>query len=286
MNYSNIARLPQGLVEYRLEGQARHGTILILNGGHTNCYSVFGHEQFLVSQGYQLIIPSRPGYGRTPSSCGKTAEDFADILSVLLDFLHLEQVIVIGISAAGPTALQLAGRHPHRVSKLILQNAVTGGRYVDFKLRFGSYLAFNPLVEGWTWAAFKAFARLAPLTVLRVMMGSLSSLDPAQVVATMTPEQRQAALALLLSLRSGSGFLLDINHHCGELSRITAPTLIITSKYDGSINISHATYAVENIPNSEHFPTPAESHLLWYSSHNKAIENKMLEFLMVPGLVS
>lgn len=277
---NSIAQLDKGSIEYRLVGQGP--AVLVLNGGHTNCNSPFGHERFFLDQGYQLVIPSRPGYGKTPSSTGPTAEAFADALADLLDFLQLEQVIVVGISAAGPTALQLAGRHPERVSKLILQNAVTGGKYVTPLIRLGSYLAFNRWVEGWTWAAFRAFVRKAPLKALKSMMGSLTALDPAQVVATMSHEQQQAILAFLLDLRSGSGFLLDLRHICGDLSRITAPTLIIRSEYDGSISPSHASYAVDHIPKAELFVSPAESHLLWFSPYNPDIEKKMHEFLQAP----
>jgi pimeloyl-ACP methyl ester carboxylesterase len=274
---NNIAQLERGSIEYRLVG--RGPAVLVLNGGHTNCNSPLGHEHFFLDQGYQLVIPSRPGYGKTPASSGPTAEAFADTLADFLDYLQLEQIIVVGISAAGPTALQLAGRHPERVRKLILQNAVTGGKYVTPLIRLGSYLAFNPWVEGWTWAAFRAFARKAPQQALKIMMGSLTSLDAAQVVATMSREQQQAVLAFLLALRSGSGFLLDLRHLCGDLSRITAPTLIIRSEYDGFINLSHASYAADHIPNAELFVSPAESHLLWFSSYNSGIEKKMSEFL-------
>src|SRR5258708_40377 len=127
---NSIARIEKGSIEYRVVGQGL--TVLVLNGGHTNCNSPLGHEPFFLDQGYQLVIPSRPGYGKTPSSTGKSAEAFADALVSLLDYLHLEQVIVLGISGGGPTALQLAGRHPERVSKVILQNAVTGGKYWGF----------------------------------------------------------------------------------------------------------------------------------------------------------
>lgn len=253
--------------------------MLVLNGGHTNCNSPLGHGQFFLDQGYQLIIPSRPGYGKTPVRTGRTAEAFADALACLLDHLHLERVIVVGISAAGPTALQLAGRHPKRVSKIILQNAVTAGKFPDPKTRVLSYIGFNHWAERWTWAAFRSFARVAPLGALMVMMGSLSTLDPAQVVATMSQEQKHAALDFLLVSRSGSGFLLDLNHHCGNLRRITASTLIIESKYDGSIDPSHASYAADHIPNAELFISPAESHLMWFSSYNAAIEEKMRAFL-------
>ncbi|MBA3873937.1 MAG: alpha/beta hydrolase [Anaerolineae bacterium] len=272
-----MARVEMGLIEYRVVGQGQ--AVLVLNGGHTNCDSPLGHEHFFIDEGCQLIIPSRAGYGKTPSSTGKSAEAFADALIGLLDQLHLERVVLVGISGAGPTALQLAGRHPERVSKLILQNAITGGKFSGFGIRLGSHLVFNRWVEGWTWAAFRAFARRTPLRLLKVMMGSLSSLNPAQVVATMSEEQRQGALKMLLSSRSGSGFLHDFNHHCGDLRRIIAPTLVIASKYDGAVDASHASYAADHISNAELFITPAESHLMWFSMFNAGIEDKMRTFL-------
>jgi pimeloyl-ACP methyl ester carboxylesterase len=71
----------------------------------------------------------------------------------------------------------------------------------------------------------------------------------------------------------------DLHHRCGDLQRIAAPTLVIASRYDGSVDISHATYAADYIPNAELFVSPAESHLMWFSSYNEAIEEKMCAFL-------
>src|SRR5689334_2758300 len=137
---NHIAQLKQGPIEYRLAGQG--APVLVLNGGHTHCGSPLGSEPFFLAHGYQLIVPSRPGYGPTPSSTGRTAEASADGLAGLLDALRLPQVVVVGISAAGPTALQLAGRHPARVSRLILQNAVTAGVFPSPAVRLGAYLIF------------------------------------------------------------------------------------------------------------------------------------------------
>jgi len=274
---SKLAHTKHGLIEYRSVGQGP--VVLVLNGGHTNCHSPLGHEAFFREQSYQLIIPSRPGYGRTPSSTGKTAEAFADALVSLLDDLQLEQVIVLGISAAGPTALQLAGRHPERVSKVILQNAATDGRYASGIIRLGTYVLFNPLLERWVWAAFRGFGRVAPQTALKSMMGSLTCLPIKQVLATMSPVQQQAALAFLQASRSGSGFIHDIHHHCGDLSRVTAPVLVITSKYDGLVDSSHATYVQNHIPQAQLFVSEAESHLMWFSTHDHEIQTRMRAFL-------
>lgn len=273
-----VIHMPEGSIEYRSVGKGP--TILILNGGHTHCHSPLGDESFFLEQGYQLLIPSRPGYGKTPSSTGRKAEQFADALIHLLDQLDLKQVIVVGISGGGPTALQFAGRYPERVNKLILQNAVTGLPFPVGMTRLMTYLGFNPWVERWTWSLFRHFAKHNPLGALSLLMKSLSLLPDEQVLAKMSNEQQQQALALLLASRSGSGFLHDIHHYCGDLQRVRAPTLIITSKYDGAVSSAHATYAMEHIPNAESFTSEAESHLLWFSDHVKTMRAKMREFLL------
>jgi pimeloyl-ACP methyl ester carboxylesterase len=89
----------------------------------------------------------------------------------------------------------------------------------------------------------------------------------------------QAALAFLLASRSGAGFLHDLRHRCGDLGRITAPALIIASQYDGSVDLTHARYAADRIPDAEVFVCPAESHLLWFSPFNAVVEEKMRAFL-------
>jgi len=275
--FSHLAQTQLGLIEYRSVGQGP--AVLVLNGGHTNCHSPLGHEAFLLAQGYQLIVPSRPGYGRTPSSTGKRAEAFADAVVSLLEYLQLDQVIVLGISAGGPTTLQLAGRHPERVSKVLLQNAATDGRYASGMIRLGTYVLFNPLLESVIWAAFRGFGRVAPQAALKSMMRGLTCLPIDQVMTTMGPDRQQAALAFLQASRSGSGFLHDIHHHSGDLSRVTAPVLVITSKYDGLVDASHATYVQSHIHQTQLFVSEAESHLMWFSAHDHEIQARMRLFL-------
>jgi pimeloyl-ACP methyl ester carboxylesterase len=272
-----IAQTERGPIEYRAAG--RGPAVLVLNGGHTDCRSPLGHERFFLERGYRLLVPSRPGYGGTPAALGRTAEAFADALAGFLDLLRVARAVVVGISGGGPTALQLAGRHPARVSKLILQSAVTGLRFPTGATRLGAYLLFNRWVERGVWGAFRAFASAAPRAALGAMLRGLSALPPRRVLAAMSPEQRRAALEFLLASRSGAGFLCDIRHRCGDLGRVAAPTLILHSRYDGAVAPAHAVFARDHLPRAELFLSPAESHLLWFSPHDEEIRAKMQAFL-------
>jgi hypothetical protein len=97
----------------------------------------------------------------------------------------------------------------------------------------------------------------------------------------MSQEQQQAGLNLLLASRLGSGFIHDL-HHCGDLKCITAPTLVIASKHDGFVDLSHENYAADHITIAELFVSLGESQLMWFSSYNVTIEEKMQTFLQVP----
>src|SRR5262245_26637569 len=102
---SRIAQTIKGPIEYRFAGNGP--IIVVLYGGHCSRDTRLSHER-LAAVGYSVLIPSRPGYDRTPSTVGRTAEESADAIAALLDSLHIVTVCMIGISAAGPTALAFA----------------------------------------------------------------------------------------------------------------------------------------------------------------------------------
>ena len=72
----------------------------------------------------RVLLVSRPGYGRTPLSSGRTAEQQADLCAALLDALGIETAVVLGISGGGPAAYAFANRHPDRCTGLLLCCAV------------------------------------------------------------------------------------------------------------------------------------------------------------------
>ena len=151
-----VAKTAKGPMEYRLEGIGP--TVMVLNGGHCSRESRLSHER-LTEHGYAVLTPSRPGYDSTPSEVGRTAQEAADALDALLDTLQIPIVDVIGISAAGPTALAFAQRHPIERAKLILESAMATDRDEQTKRR--SRIPFGA-VEKVTWAAMRLMLKLFP----------------------------------------------------------------------------------------------------------------------------
>jgi len=85
-----------------------------------------GHDQGmafaapLAGHGIRVIAMSRFGYLRTPMPADASAAAQADAHVCLLDALGIRRAAVMGGSAGAPSALQMALRHPDRVSALIL----------------------------------------------------------------------------------------------------------------------------------------------------------------------
>lgn len=74
---------------------------------------------------FRHIIPSRPGYLRTPLSVGRTPREPAEAFAALLDILKIDKVAVLGGSGGGPSAIGFAARYPDRCVAFVLEEAVS-----------------------------------------------------------------------------------------------------------------------------------------------------------------
>lgn len=74
---TTTAVLGRDVVEYRFD--RRGDTVVVLfHGGHMNAGLALGEDVF-AEAGCSVLVPSRPGYGRTPLSTGTTPAGFADV---------------------------------------------------------------------------------------------------------------------------------------------------------------------------------------------------------------
>ena len=121
---SQIIETPQGPVEVSVKGKAPYmlafyGTPSI----HDGVYGIFNEFE---EAGFGIICPSRPGYGRTPLSSGKTYNEQPDLYAAMLDKLGIDKVVVHSISGGGPSAYSFARQYPDRCYCLLPECSVSG----------------------------------------------------------------------------------------------------------------------------------------------------------------
>lgn len=254
---------------------------LLLHGGHSNCFEIFGTEE-IRRAGMSALIPSQPGYGKTPAQIGKTAGDAAEALVSLLDALSVDKASVVAVSAGGPTGLYLAAGYPERISSLVLESAVSQ-RWLqpDDALYRTARRILNPTSQGLMWRMLRSLWRLSPNTVLKQMIPSFSVLPTDQVLQILGTEDRAAFGAMLERQASGSGFVLDIEHDVTEetLQKIDVPTLIVHSRKDNSVSFDHAEYAREKITHAKLFEANTWGHLIWLGPGSDEVKTRVSKFL-------
>ncbi|MGH1552302.1 alpha/beta fold hydrolase [Streptomyces sp. L7] len=211
-----LAELAAGRVEYRFD---RRGpvTVVVFYGGHMRAGLSLGEEVF-AEAGCSVLVPSRPGYGRTPVSTGLSATGFADVTAALCGHLGITEVAaVVGVSGGGPTAVAMAARHPALVQRLLLKSAVGPPPWPGRRTRLGARIVFAPHTERVSWALVHLLMRYAPDAGLRILLRDSTLLPVRDVVAELRPEDRTRLVALFSRMRSGRGFTRGIS------SEVAAP---------------------------------------------------------------
>ena len=269
----SIAKTKTGPIEYRLEGSGP--TVLVLNGGHCSRESRLSHEH-LTEYGFSVLTPSRPGYDDTPSEVGRTAQEAADALAALLETLNISTVDVIGVSAAGPTALAFAQRHPDKVRKLILESAIATDWDEQTKRR--ARVGFGR-AEKVTWSVMHMLLRLFPTVMIKALMHDLTVLDVNTVINRMSQDDLAFVKRMIQASRSGTGFINDIEHKVENLAVIQKPVLVMYSPNDRTVSPKNAMRVAREVATCELYEVPSDTHLIWIGKSANDVWQKRLSFL-------
>ncbi|MBP2412565.1 pimeloyl-ACP methyl ester carboxylesterase [Arthrobacter stackebrandtii] len=264
-------------VEYLLRPGGRRLAVLF-HGGHMRAELDIGQNVFL-DAGCSILQPSRPGYGRTPLEAGPDPAAFSDRIALLCKTLGYDDVVAVGVSAGGRTAMTFAERHPHLVTGLILESSTSFLPWPGRFTRIVARVAFRPRIERVTWALTRyAFAAL-PGAMLRVMLSSLSTLPARTAYARLQVEDRAKLAGLLSRMRSGSGFSNDLREPVGTIPSPAQPTLIVASRNDAAVGPEHPQALAAQLRNSTLVMTDSVSHFLWIGPHADDEERAVARFL-------
>lgn len=273
---SKVVNTILGEIEYCSVGKGI--PILVVHGGHSNCNETLCHKGFDLKR-FQLITPSRPGYGKTPLNNNRTPKQAADLIIELLDHLSVERVIVYGISAGGLTAIELASSYPSKVNKLILASAISK-KWLDDKEETykTAKKLFNPEIEKVVWGMVRFFSKISPYLIAKSFYPQFSK-ERAQ---KLKKEDVEELITAMKHYNSNTGFLNDIEQGIKDetIAKIKCPTLIIHSNNDNSVSLEHPEHANMMIENSRIEILHNEwGHLFWIGSDSiKSIE-KTIKFI-------
>lgn len=274
---SEIIETALGKIEYSRKGQGV--PVVFIHGGHSNCNETLFQQGYDL-QKYQLITPSRPGYGNTPINGHRQASDTARLIEAMIDQLNLGQVVVVGISAGGLTAIELANRLQEKVQKLVLISAVTKKWLSPSdELYTKGKKMFSPRMEGFSWFMFRLFFRMFPKKMTKVLFDELST----QSNHTITADEVAEIKEMTFNQSSGEGFVLDLDHDIDPsiIKGIKCPTLILHSSNDKSVSQEMAEHANANMSHSElNIFDNSWGHLLWVGNNKNepiAVLNAFLD---------
>jgi pimeloyl-ACP methyl ester carboxylesterase len=239
-----------GPIEYQ---EAGTGVPLLVvhgsGGGHDQGMAFAGT---LARQGVRVIAMSRFGYLRTPMPADASAAAQADAHVCLLDALGIGRAAVMGGSAGAPSSLQMAIRHPDRVSALIL--------LVPLAYKPPTQADSAPPMPAWVEASMMRligsdFLFWAALHVARNQVIKVVLATPPELLVTASPKERARVNAMLDNILPVSaraeGLRSDssVGKHLGPspLESVHVPTLVVSARDDGYGTYASAQYTASRI---------------------------------------
>jgi 2-hydroxy-6-oxonona-2,4-dienedioate hydrolase len=206
----------------------------------------------LARRGIRVIAMSRFGYLRTPMPVDGSASAQADAHVCLLDALGINRAAVLGGSAGAPSALQMAIRHPDRVSALILLAPLA---YMP-ATQPNPAPPLAPWVEHVMMAAIGSdFLFWSALQVARDPLIRTVLATPPELLQAASAAERARVNAMVqnilpvsaraVGLRSDSA--VGKNLASSPLETVRAPTLIIAARDDGYGTYASARYTADRI---------------------------------------
>ncbi len=270
-----------GSIEYQEAGTAVPLLAVHGSGG--------GHDQGMVfagalaKQGIRLIAMSRFGYLRTPMPADASAAAQADAHVCLLDALGIRKAAVMGGSAGAPSALQMAIRHPDRVSALVL--------LVPLAYKPPTQADSAPPLPPWIEKTMMRligsdFLFWAALHVARDQVIKVVLATPPELLTHATAQERVRIDAMLDNILPVSaraeGLRSDTaaSKHLAPspLQSIRAPTLVISARDDRYGTFASAQYTASQIPDAKFIGFDVGGHA--WVGHDDEVRAAILKLLV------
>jgi pimeloyl-ACP methyl ester carboxylesterase len=253
-----IVRTRCGPMEVALAGNGP--AVLMLHGIPGSWRQCVPLAEDLVG-GFRVVLPSRPGYGRTPIATGRTYDEQAEAFAALLDALGIERYAVFGISGGGPGAIALAARQHERVTALVLACAMVPHLMrVPGAMRF----ALAPGIAEVLAPLMRRRDRRRIADEAHVDAQLQRSLTPQELVTMRRdPSLRDELIRFSLSHQAAQAGLAGLRNDFAQIAAangngrpahapVTCPTLVLAGDADTVVSPAHAAYHADALPSADH----------------------------------
>ncbi len=185
--------------------------LVILHGWASKIGRWYKVQTRLQKQGFQVFLPTLPGFGDNKLTKPWKLDDYIDWLKQYLSSQKLEEYILLGHSFGGSLALKLASERPQGLEKLILVNS--SGVRKRFTLKKMIFLALAKIG--------KLFFLIPPFCFLK---------KPASFLLYTLAREKDYFKADPVMKKTLHQVVND--DLTGELKKIQTPTLLLWGKQD------------------------------------------------------
>ena len=237
---SDLAPVDDIRMWYAIYNKGGGNPVLLVHRGTSNA-ETWGNQVPVLMRNHEVILGESRGHGRSTRS-GKpySYQLMADDYVGLLDYLKIDTVALVGWSDGAIIGLDIAMRHPERLTKLWAYGANTQVS----ALKDGADK--NPVVMEATALQGKEYQRLSP-----------------------TPNDFDSFAATI-----GQMWNTQPDYTSADLAKITTPTMIVDGQYDEYIKPEHTEAIAHEIPGARLLIMPNMSH--WGHWQNPTLYNREL----------
>ncbi len=218
--------------------------VLLIHGGLGNA-DVWGFQVPALAEHYKVIVADSRGHGRStrsdkPFGYALMADDYL----ALLDHLGIDKVALVGWSDGGIIGLDIAIRHPERLTRLFADAA----NYVPEGVK--PSVATDPTFNAYIERAGKAYAKLSP-----------------------TPDQFDAFVEQISKM-----WATEPHYTKDQLRAIKVPTTVFDGDHDEAIEPAHTAEIAALIPGARLVIMKDASHFAMWQ-HPQEFNQAVLDFL-------
>jgi pimeloyl-ACP methyl ester carboxylesterase len=254
--------LPDGFVEYVVDGPANARDLLIFHAGTPNAAARWdGLIRAAAAAGLRVAAYSRGGYGASPRREGRSVGDEAAITAALADRLGAERFFVLGTSGGGPAALAAAALLGDRVRACGIAAGLAPR--VEAGPEWTTFVPPDQLAEWDALAAGEIEPLLEDLRQAAVMFGHMTARKlvaiggPPDPRAVAFDHVREFIPPLIRSMRRAMsrGFTGALDDNLAQardwgfrVADIRVPVVVRHGALDRLVNIAHGRWLAAHIP--------------------------------------